>query len=214
MKKFSKILSVALLVALVLSLGVANAFAENDYSITIDNAVKDETYTAYKIFDVTYSGDAGDVGNPPAAPAADNRSLHTAYTYTITNGSKWWNVIVGSAEADATTGVYTANGLTFTPTAPTGTYIVGATTTFDAAVFAVLLNNNKTGKDIAGTEKATGASVTINVDPDVPGYYFVDTSLGSLCSLDTTEPSAIIREKNTRTTTDKTVKEDSKTSDE
>ena len=33
MKKFSKILSVALLVALVLSLGVANAFAQ---TITID----------------------------------------------------------------------------------------------------------------------------------------------------------------------------------
>ena len=57
MKKFSKILSVALLVALVLSLGVANAFAANDGSITISNTTQDATYAVYKVFDATYSGD-------------------------------------------------------------------------------------------------------------------------------------------------------------
>ena len=50
MKKFSKILSVALLVALVLSLGVANAFADpTNTTITIPSG-DDHTYAVYQIF--------------------------------------------------------------------------------------------------------------------------------------------------------------------
>ena len=68
MKKFSKILSVALLVALVLSLGIANAFAQTEsYSgedgdgakISIDNAAMGETYSVVKLFDATVTGEAG-----------------------------------------------------------------------------------------------------------------------------------------------------------
>jgi fimbrial isopeptide formation D2 family protein/LPXTG-motif cell wall-anchored protein len=56
MKKFSKILSVALLVALVLSLGVSSAFAADDGTITISNTTQDAAYNVYKVFDATYSG--------------------------------------------------------------------------------------------------------------------------------------------------------------
>ncbi len=41
------------------------------------------------------------------------------------------------------------------------------------------------------------------------GYYLVDTSLGTLCSLDTTNPSVVMEEKNEVPVPDKTVKEDS-----
>ena len=215
MKKFIAIL---ISVMLVLSLSVV-AFAESDgpaapaaptYSITIDNAVNGETYTAYKIFDVTYSGTNADPGTLPAAPNADPRHLSENYSYTITSSSEWWNVIVGSATADAS-GVYTANGLTFTPTSPTGTYIVEEAPGFDAAALAALLNQNTTGKTAAASQTASGTTVTLDVTTAGAGYYFVDTSLGSLCSLDTTEPTATIREKNTTTSEDKTVKEDSST---
>ena len=55
MKKFSKILSVALLVALVLSLGITNAFAADPtYKVTIDKSDSNDTathvYEAYQIF--------------------------------------------------------------------------------------------------------------------------------------------------------------------
>ena len=198
------------MVALVLSLGVTSAFADT-YSITIDNAVVGETYTVYKIFDVTYGGTAQNVGELPDAPAADNRSGHTAYTYTIdSTTSEWWSVIVGDDATADSDGVYTANGLVFTPTLPAGTYVVTEGTGFNAATFAALLNTNKTGKTPAATPvEAEAEEITINVNTAGAGYYFVDTSLGSLCSLDTTEPSATIREKNSKTTTDKTVKEDS-----
>ena len=39
------------------------------------------------------------------------------------------------------------------------------------------------------------------------GYYLLDTSLGTLCSLDTTNPAAILREKNDSPTIEKKVKE-------
>lgn len=39
------------------------------------------------------------------------------------------------------------------------------------------------------------------------GYYLLDTSLGTLCSLDTTNPTAILREKNDSPTIEKKVKE-------
>ena len=41
------------------------------------------------------------------------------------------------------------------------------------------------------------------------GYYLVDTTLGTLCSLDTTTPSVTIKEKNAEPTNVKTVEEDS-----
>ena len=53
MKKFSKILSVALLVALVLSLGVANAFAAGTNTISVQNAKNGEKYNIYRLLDLS-----------------------------------------------------------------------------------------------------------------------------------------------------------------
>jgi len=72
MKKFSKILSVALLVALVLSLGVANAFAAGEGSLTVKNSEDGVTYNFYKIFDLT--------GQDTTDPAD---GTYDAITYTI-----------------------------------------------------------------------------------------------------------------------------------
>ena len=53
MKKFF-----ALLIAMVMVLGMSTSvFAAGDGSITIQNTVKGKTYTVYKVFDATYSGD-------------------------------------------------------------------------------------------------------------------------------------------------------------
>ena len=205
MKKF---LAILVSIMLVLSLSVFALAAASDNVITIDNAVNGETYTAYKIFDVTYSG-TGEGGTPAAAPNPDQTHLHSAYTYTITNTDEWWSDIIGSETADAN-GVYTAHDLTFKPTSPTGTYIVEPTANFDPADFAAFLNGvSKTGKTVADSDVAASGTATLEVGNSGDGYYFVDTSLGSVCSLDTTEPNATIREKNSTTTQNKTVKEDS-----
>lgn len=180
------------------------------YTIEIDNAVEGETYNAYKIFDVTYAEPKDPAPESPSddAPAPDASNMHKAYSYTIEKGSYWWTVIVGTATA--TDGVYTANGLKFSPTANGTTYVVEATEDFDAAAFAAVLNaaENKPDADATGTgPDADNLPLVLTVTE--PGYYFVDTTLGSLCSLDTTEPKATIREKNLTTSVVKYVKEDS-----
>ena len=110
--------ALAILIALVLVIALAGtAFAVNTYSITIDNAEDGETYTAYKIFDVTYSGANATPGTDPGAPAADPTHLNTAYSYTIADSNPWFDFLTDGLTADAN-GVYTNTtyGLKFTPT--------------------------------------------------------------------------------------------------
>ena len=61
-----------------------------------------------------------------------------------------------------------------------------------------------------GTE--TAASATVSFTGLKLGYYLVDTTLGTLCSLDTTNPSVVMEEKNEAPTNEKLVEEDSKVS--
>ena len=57
MKKIKKIF--ALLIAMVMVLGMSTSvFAASDYTITLNGAIQDAKYEAYKVFDVTY--DAAD----------------------------------------------------------------------------------------------------------------------------------------------------------
>lgn len=62
---------------------------------------------------------------------------------------------------------------------------------------------------IAPTTSETANSVKVEFTGLNLGYYLVDTSLGTLCSLDTTNTSVEIMEKNTTPTITKEVKEDS-----
>lgn len=55
----------------------------------------------------------------------------------------------------------------------------------------------------------TASDTTAVMDDLKLGYYIVDTSLGSLCSLTTTNPAANVQEKNSQPTVNKTVLEDS-----
>lgn len=72
MKTMRKLFTVLLALAMTLALAVS-AFAADTGSITITNPQGDHTYTAYKIFDVTYSGDN--------------------YSYTISKDSAAYNVV-------------------------------------------------------------------------------------------------------------------------
>ncbi len=241
-----KILALFIVVVMCLSIAVPVSAAANEYTITIDNAVKGETYNAYKIFDVTYSGENNSYSAPAAATdipgSADTGNQHTAYAYTITTSSEWWATVTGNhATTEATAGTtFSANGLKFTKTTTAGLWSVAVDSTaspaFSAATFATVLDAAKSGKHAAATVTAndttlsnttahpatdtyyTTGQITLNVgtvgteaSPDAndvykgPGYYFVDTSAGALCSLGTTEKNALIREKNALPTLEKKV---------
>ena len=62
---------------------------------------------------------------------------------------------------------------------------------------------------IAATQTKTATSETVTFSDLSLGYYLVESSLGTLCSLDTTNPSVIMEEKNEPPTVEKKVQEDS-----
>lgn len=64
-------------------------------------------------------------------------------------------------------------------------------------------------KGIAHDGQAAAAPGTVKFDDLALGYYLVKSDLGALCSLDTTMPNVTIKEKNSESTVEKQVQEDS-----
>lgn len=77
----------------------------------------------------------------------------------------------------------------------------------DAAAFAQQAVAFAVEKGIAPTREATAAGTTVEFTNLNLGYYVVDSSMGALCSLNTTNPEAEITEKNDVPTIDKQVQE-------
>jgi fimbrial isopeptide formation D2 family protein/LPXTG-motif cell wall-anchored protein len=167
MKTMRKLFTVLLALAMTLALAVS-AFAADTGSITITNPQGDHTYTAYKIFDVTYTADG------------------VNYSYTISETDAAFSTVKAYADV-------AANGLTLTPVANTNKYNVSIGAGFSAASFAQYLKTNVgslgTGIDFtkAGdTMKASGLAL---------GYYFVSGTSGTVCELATAKDIQI-RDKN------------------
>ena len=117
-----------------------------------------------------------------------------AYSYKATTA---WNTFINS---DAIKGTYVevdAQGYV--------TWKDGA----DAAAFAKAAQKYAKDNSIANQGNVTATTTTVSFTGLDLGYYLVDTTLGTLCSLDTTNPNAIMREKNKAPTNVKTVEEDS-----
>lgn len=155
MKTMRKLFTVLLALAMTLTLAVP-AFAAETGSITITNPQGDCTYTAYKIFDVTYSGNN--------------------YSYTISDTDPAYPAVQAYAN-DA------AHGLTLAAVANTNKYNVSIETGFSAASFAQYLNT-KVGSLGTGT-KLTADGKTMKASGLTLGYYFVSGTSGTVCELAT-----------------------------
>ena len=168
-KTFKKLFAALLAAALVLAMAVP-AFAVTNAtkgSITISNTVKDETYTIYRMFKLdSYNAESN------------------TYSYTV---ESYWE---GFFKTGAGGNYITLDGQNH----PTWTAADENDSTTVAA-FAKAALAWAADKKISGTkETATGGTVTFsNLDL---GYYLVDSSLGALCGLNTTNPNATIKEKN------------------
>ena len=79
----------------------------------------------------------------------------------------------------------------------------------DAAAFAKAALAHAEANKIAPKATQTAASRTVTFSNLNLGYYLVDTTLGTLCSLDTTVPNATMKEKNEVPSQEKEVQEDS-----
>lgn len=196
-KNLSKLFAMALALIMVMALTVPAMAA----TITITNSAKGETYNVYKIFDVTM-GTEPICGKEEGAEHTHDASCYNI-AYTIAEGDDWYGTVNTYATDE--------NGMKLTESTTDGVYIVSVTDAFDAAAFAATLGNNTTGKTADMTGTGTGEALTITVDE--AGYYFVDTTLGSLCSLLTSDQSVALVEKNSIPSLEKFVEEDSKTDD-
>lgn len=187
MKRTKKITS--LLLALVMAFAMTiTAFAaevkdetQQKGSITIENPVAGHTYTIYRILDLeSYDTNEG------------------SYVYKVADG---WSSFVESGEGKKFLNTNSDGSVTWVENA-------------DPAEFAKLAQDYATKNKITANKSNSlpnnfsGSSIEFT-GLDL-GYYLVDTTLGSLCSLDTTNPNAKMKEKNTVPENEKTVKENSK----
>ena len=170
MKHVKKLASLLLALVMVCALA-ATAFAAGETgSITVDNPVAGQTYTAYKIFDVTYNSD------------------QSAYSYTIDSSSQWFGTVQTYADE-------AGSGLTLTQVNGSTTYNVSTTADFSAPKFADALKKNVAGKT-GGIVLTAQDDGTVSATSLPLGYYFVASTSGALCNLTTTDPDATIHDKN------------------
>jgi len=165
-----KVFAILLSAMLMLSLAVPAMAAD----IIVENAAAGETYTAYQIFNVSISGENYAytmAANSPWRTAIDAYSYNSKDVFTLTPSANDKNVLVVTVDADFA-------GLT------------------DAADLATYLSKRipADAANIPVTANDSGVAEFKNL---AAGYYFVDTTLGSLCALFTMDDNAVLKEKNT-----------------
>ena len=182
MKKIKKLLCMLIAVVMVMGL-TTTAFAEQQGtidggSITINDAVVDQTYNIYQILYLE-SYNAGSKAYAYKANTAWESWLRTQTEYVKFDEQGYVTWIKKDTEG----------------------IDVGAS---EFAKLAQAKAATMNGND--GSVKATSASVKF--ENLKLGYYLVDTTLGTLCSLNTTNPTVVMEEKNEVPVVIKEVQED------
>ena len=181
MKKATKFL--ALLLALVLTMGLGvTAFADTAAGTTGNGGITIDNAVVgqtYTIYEILHLESYDAVNN--------------AYSYKATDA---WSDFINSDAIGVYVDVNTEGYVTWK---------TGA----DAAAFAKLAQAYAQEHSIQNQGSQTATDATVKFTGLDLGYYLLDSSLGTLCSLDTTNPDVTIKEKNAEPTNEKTVEEDS-----
>jgi len=156
-------------------------------TITISNAIPGQTYKIYKILDLeSYSTNVvkgEEKGNFAYKPS-----------------SEWANFIKGENVKDK---YFTFDGeyVSWKENASVEEFAK------QAILYANKKNQVITANDTKTVPAASAGQTTSTLTFEVPslGYYLVDSSVGTLCSLDTTKPAATIQEKNGVPSVDKII---------
>lgn len=183
MKLIKKIAAIMFAFMMVFSLSTnVNAeigkYEDSDGKITISNAVKDQTYTIYRMLKLeSFDGDN--------------------YSYTIEDG---WNDFVESPTGKEYLDKNDDGYITFKSAKDTD----ADKRLFAKAAYAYAKKATATLNDDAKKlVKATSTSVTFE---DLPlGYYVVGSTVGSLCELKTTNKEVMITDKNDTPTVEKKI---------
>ena len=190
MKRMKKLFALLLAVVMVMGLGLT-ASAEQEGSlgngtITIDNAVVNETYSIYQI-----------------AYIESYNSGSNAYAYKANSAWLSWLSGVDNDYVDVENGYvkWTGNSDTATYAAFAKDALEYAQTMIgeqgsQAPQIAPDVTKRANRDDGATSNGGEPETYTVTFSNLKLGWYLVDTSLGSLCSLDTTNVTATIKEKN------------------
>ncbi len=221
MKAFKKIGSIVLAICLCFSLCNVSALAassdDTQGSITIEDAIANETYTIYQIFELTYTSDEnGDNTGESYSYKVNDSWVDYLESYYITgeDGNRLYLfTITENYYLDPGSAIFNYNNnddvisqlardlLEYAVEENIEGTSVSYTATVDedGNVTAVQLNpDDGTASIVVGTPYTENGYVYADLkfnNLDL-GYYLVDTSLGSLCMLTSTDPDAEIYEKN------------------
>ena len=167
---------------MVFALATTAFAAGTNGTITISNPVDGQIYKAYLMFELeSYNTETG------------------AYSYKITSD---WREFVTTGAGKEYFSIDDQDYVTLKTGVTVADDSEAAATIAKAAVAYAASKNLTPAATLTKDGSYTATGLTL-------GYYVVDSSLGALCGLTTTEPSATIREKNEVPVPDKTVKEDS-----
>lgn len=181
MKRVKRVLALLAALALVLAMAVP-AFAEGETgSITVQGAVNGESYSIYKIFDVT---------------GYDTTTKPHKIAYKVTDD--WASFFEKGKPGAAYVTLDSKKQISGT--------MLDSSTAPEFAAAAIKWAKDST-HNIKATESKTANEGGVTFTGVTNGYYLVDTSLGALCSLDNvTGNTATISEKNKVPSVEKKVK--------
>ena len=194
MKLIKKIATIMLSVMMVLGMAsVVNADGTesgtstvNTGKITINKAIAGQTYRIYKILELE-SYDTTTENYAYKATSAWESFIESteaaAYFKTDSNGGVTWNAVSGETEEQKAT----------------------RAAEFAKKALEYAEKNNISNAGFSDRQNVT----TVTFDNLSLGYYLVDSIVGALCGLTTTNPTATIQEKNDVPSVDKKVQEDS-----
>lgn len=183
MKLIKKIAAMLFAFAMVFSMGT-NVKAEETGMITINPANAGETYNVYKILTLkSYDKDK------------------ELYSY-VKNGDKW-DGFIDSAQAEGYLTINDDGYVEFDAKKSDKDY-----REFAQKALAYAKNNNVTATQ---TVTPGAGATTATIDKLDLGYYLVGSTVGALCSLDTTNPEVKVGDKNEAPTVEKKIAKDGDT---
>ena len=183
MKLIKKIAAMLFAFAMVFSMGT-NVKAAETGKITINPANAGETYNVYKILTLkSYDKDK------------------ELYSY-VKNGDLW-DKFIDSAQADGYLTINDDGYVEFDAKKTEKDY-----REFAQKALAYAKNNNVTATQ---TVTPGAGATTATIDKLDLGYYLVGSTVGALCSLDTTNPEVIVSDKNKAPTVEKKIAKDGHT---
>lgn len=184
MKLIKKIAAMLFAFAMVFSMGT-NVKAEGTGKITINPANAGETYNVYKILTLQ-SYDKG----------------KELYSY-VKNGDQW-DKFIDSAVTD---GYLTINDDGYVE------FVDAKKTEKDYREFAQKALAYAKNNNVTATQTVTpvAGATTATIDKLDLGYYLVGSTVGALCSLDTTNPEGTVSDKNEAPTVEKKIAKDGDT---